>query len=191
MTRWILLAVLSLPLLSACVPLLVGGAAAGAGHDRRSFRTVLDDQNIELTAYDQLNRDKQLTLANNVEVVVYNGVMLLLGEVPTAEMKQRAQDKVSNIAVKRIVNEIEIGPRPGVGQGATDKWLTGRVKTALLDIVDLPDFDPTRVNVTTENGSVYLMGLVSHEEAERVIAIARDVQGVKRVVNVFEYTDQG
>jgi len=63
------------------------------------------------------------------------------------------------------------------------------VKTALLDLTSLPDFDPTRVNVTTAHRVVYLMGKVSHEEDDAVTDIARDTSGVEKVVKVFEYTD--
>jgi osmotically-inducible protein OsmY len=67
--------------------------------------------------------------------------------------------------------------------------LTARVKTGLLDLTSLPGFDPTRVNVTTAHRVVYLMGKVSHEEDDAVTQIARDTDGVEKVVKVFEYTD--
>lgn len=181
--------VLALLLLGGCAAAVVGGAAVGgAAHDRRSFRTVLDDNAIELGAYDNLNKDKDLALKSNVEIVVYNGVVLLIGETPTAELKARAESKVREIqGVQRVVNELRVAPSPGVVSATRDKWITARVKTALLDIVDMPDFDPSRVNVTTQAGVVYLLGLVSTAEAERVIEIARTVPGVERVVKVFEY----
>lgn len=191
MTR-ILTLVLCLLLLPGCAALVVGGAAAGASaaHDRRTVGTVIDDNNIELTAYDAINKDKEIALKNNVGIVVYNGVMLLVGEVRSEELQQRAERLASGLqGVRRVVNEIAVEEPTGFGTATRDRWLTGRVKLALLDIVDLPGFDPTRVNVTTQNGKVYLMGLVSREEAERVVAIARAVPGVGRVVKVFEYTD--
>ena len=67
--------------------------------------------------------------------------------------------------------------------------ITAHVKTAMLDIVDLPGFDPTRINITTVHRTVYLMGLLTREEAERVVEIARTVSGVEKVVRVFEYQD--
>ena len=67
--------------------------------------------------------------------------------------------------------------------------MTARVKTALLDITSLNDFDPSRVNVTTVNSVVYLMGMVSREESDAVVDVARNVAGVSKVVKVFEYTD--
>ena len=190
--KHLLALLLLLPLLNGCAAMVLGGAAvgAGAGHDRRSFGTVLDDQAIELAAYDALNRDKELALQNNVEVVVHNGVLLLIGEMATEALKMRAESKVQDIqGVKRLVNEIAISERAGAISFTRDKYLTARVKTGMLDIVDMPDFDPSRVNVTTQRGVVYLMGLVSREEAERVVTIARGIPGVERVTKVFEYTN--
>jgi osmotically-inducible protein OsmY len=189
MTRILALA-LCLVLLPGCAAVVVGGAAAGAAHDRRTFGTVIDDNNIELTAYDAINKDKEIALKNNVGIVVYNGVMLLVGEVRTEELKQRAERLASGLqGVRRVVNEISVEEPTGFGTASRDRWLTARVKLALLDIVDLPDFDPTRVNVSTQNGKVYLMGLVTREEADRVVEVARAVPGVERVVKVFEYTE--
>lgn len=188
----ILILLVATTLLGGCAAVVVGGAAAGAGavHDRRSVGTVIDDNNIELTAYDAINKDKELALKNNVGVVVYNGVMLLVGEVRTEELRQRAERLASGLqGITRVVNEISVEEPTGFGGATRDRWLTLRVKTALLDIVDQPGFDPTRVNVTTQNAKVYLMGLVTRDEATRVVEIARGVPGVERVVNVFEYAD--
>jgi osmotically-inducible protein OsmY len=182
--------VLVVPLLTSCVAAVVGATAAGAGHDRRSFGRVVNDNGIELGIYDNLNQDKELALKNNVEIVVYNGVVLMIGEVRTQELKARAEAKVREIeGVGRVVNEVRIEPNPGIVSATRDKWITGRAKVALLDIVDLPGFDPSRVNITTQNSVVYLMGLVSREEAQRVVDIVKDVGGVERVVKVFDYTD--
>jgi osmotically-inducible protein OsmY len=187
-----LVSFVAIAMLGGCAAVVVGGAAAGAGaaHDRRSVGTVIDDNNIELTAYDAINKDKELALKNNVGVVVYNGVMLLVGEVRSEELRQRAERLASGLqGVRRLVNEISVEEPTGFGGATRDRWLTLRVKTALLDIVDQPGFDPTRVNVTTQNAKVYLMGLVTREESERVVEIARGVPGVDRVVKVFEFTD--
>ena len=181
-------------LLPGCFAIIAGGAAAGAGvaHDRRSAWTVVNDRNIQLTAFDHINRQKELVRNDNsVKVVVYDGVMLLAGQVHSEELKQLAQKSVADIAdVKRIVNEIDVSDDPeGFWRRRQDNTLTLRVKTALLDITSMPGFDPTRVNVTTSHHVVYLMGLVSHEEAEAVAEVARDVGGVEKVVKVFEYSD--
>lgn len=185
-----LLAALAAVLLSGCVAAVIGGTAAGVGHDRRSWTTVIGDRNIQATAYDNYNKDKELALKNNVSIVVYNGVMLLVGEVRTAELKQRAESRVSGYeGVRKLVNEIEVREPEGFFSERRNNSITAHVKTALLDIVDLPGFDPTRVNITTAHRTVYIMGLLNREEAERVAEIARNVSGVEKVVRVLEYQD--
>lgn len=177
-------------LLSGCFAAVVGGTAAGVGHDRRTWTTVIADRNIQASAYDNFNKDKELALKNNVSIVVYNGVMLLVGEVRTQELKQRAEQRVSGYeGVRKLVNEIEVREPEGFLSQRRDNTITAHVKTALLDIVDLPGFDPTRVNITTVHRTVYLMGLLNREEAERVAEIARNVAGVEKVVRVLEYQD--
>jgi osmotically-inducible protein OsmY len=190
----IILLAVALPLLHGCFAVIAGGAAVGADtvHDRRAAGTVVGDRNIQLTAFDAINRHKELVRDdNNVKIVVYDGVMLLVGQVRRQELKQLAQTTVANIeGIKRIVNEIEVIDEPqGFWRRRQDNTLTARVKTALLDITSMPGFDPTRVNVTTSHHVVYLMGLLSHEEADAVADIARDVGSVDKIVKVFEYVD--
>lgn len=178
-------------LLGGCAVAVVGVAAgASAAHDRRGASTYMDDKRIYLGAYDNINKDKELALKNNVIIVVYNGVMLLVGEVRTPELKQRAERLVSGFeGTQRIINELEVREPEGFWSRREDNGLTARVKTGLLDLTSLPDFDPTRVNVTAAHRVVYLMGKVSHEEDDAVTGIARDTPGVEKVVKVFEYTD--
>ena len=178
--------------LSGCFVAVVGGAAAGANaaHDRRSVGTVVDDRRLQLAVYDNFNRDKELALKNDVAIVVYNGVILLVGEVRTPELKARAEQRVSGFeGTRRIVNELEVTEPQGFWSRRGDDTITARVKTGFLDLVSLQGFDPTRVNVTTAHRVVYLMGLVTHEEADAVTEIARNVNGVERVVKLFEYSD--
>jgi osmotically-inducible protein OsmY len=188
---WLLLLLL-LPQLGGCFLAVVGGAAAGASaaHDRRGFGTYVDDKRIYLGAYDSINKDKELALKNNVIIVVYNGVMLLVGEVRTPELKARAGRLTAGFeGTRRIVNDIEVREPEGFWSHRRDNTITAHVKTSFLDLTSLEGFDPTRVNVTTAHRVVYLMGKVTHEEDEAVVGIAREVAGVERVVKVFEYTD--
>lgn len=188
---WLLLLVV-LPLLGGCFAAVVGGAAVGAraAHDRRDIGSYVDDKRIYLGAYDTLNKDKELALKNRVVIVVYDGVMLLAGEVRTNELKQRAERLVSGFeGTRRIVNELDVREPIGFWSRRRDNTITLHVKTALLDLTSLEGFDPTRVNVTTAHRTVYLMGKVTREEDEAVTGIARDVRGVEKVVKLFEYLD--
>jgi len=178
-------------LLQGCAAVVVG-AAAGTAHDRRAASAVVSDRNISLTAYDTINRDKELVRNDNsVKIVVYGGVMLLCGQVRSEELKLRAQKHVEVIeGIRRIVNDLQVTEEPeGFWRRREDNTITARVKTALLDITSIPGFDPLRVNVTTSHHIVYLMGFVSHEEADAAVEVARNVGSVEKVVNVFEYVE--
>ncbi len=185
----VLALVLLLPLLGGCIAAVVGGAAVGgsAMHDRRGVGTWTDDKRIYLAAYNDLNKDKELALRNDVVITVYDGVILLAGSVRTQELRERAQRIVSGFeGTRRIVNELAIGEPAGFWSRRRDNTITAHAKTALLDLTSLPGFDPTRVNVTTVNRIVYLMGRVTAEEDEAVTAIVREVNGVAKVVKLFE-----
>lgn len=182
----------ALALTGGCAAVVVGGAAAGASaaHDRRGFGSVVSDRNIQITASEAIGGDRELVAASNIKVVVYNGVLLLAGQVPTEAMKARAEHHVTGYrGVTRVVNELVVALTEGFWDRRRDNTLTARVKAGLLDLTSLPGFDPMRVNVTTSGRIVYLMGLVSHREADAVADIARHTNGVDKVVKVFDYTD--
>jgi osmotically-inducible protein OsmY len=166
-----LILLILLPLLGGCVAAVTAGAIATGSsvHDRRGFGTVVDDKRIQLGAYDEINRDKELVLKNRVMIAVYNGVMLLMGEVRTPDLKQRAEQTVTGFeGVRRIVNEIDIMEPEGFWTRRNDNKITARVKLALTDITSVPGFDATKVKVSTAHRTVYLMGLLSTEEVEIV-----------------------
>lgn len=178
--------------LSGCVALVATGmvTAASVAHDRRSTAEVWKDNQLKLTIVDTLNRDKQIALENNVSVISHNRIVLLVGQVRDEALRERVLGIVRSFDdVRRVIDELEVREPVGVAVRTRDATITARVKTGLLNIVDLPGFDPTRVNVTTEDGTVYLMGLVSAEEGERVAASASSLSGVLQVVKVFEYIE--
>lgn len=180
------------PMLGGCIAVIATGAVATGSsvHDRRGVGTVVDDKRIQLGAYDTINKDKELVLKNRVMIAVYNGTMLLIGEVRTPELKARAEHTVTGFeGVRRIVNEIDVMEPEGFWARRNDNRLTARVKLALLDAVSMPGFDPTRVKVSTAHRVVYLQGVLTAEEDDIATGIARNVDGVERVVKVFEYVD--
>lgn len=181
-----------IPTLGGCLAAIAGGAIATGSsvHDRRGVGTVVDDKRIQLGAYNVINKDKELVLKNRVMIAVYNGVMLLMGEVRSPDLKQRAQQTVSGFeGVTRIVNEIDVMEPEGFWTRRGDNTITSRVKLALLDITSMQGFDATRIKVSTAHRVVYLQGVVNAEEEQAVVEIARNVTGVERVVKVFEYAD--
>ncbi|WP_232424121.1 BON domain-containing protein [Imhoffiella purpurea] len=175
--------------LAGCGPVIVGGAAVGASalYDRREHQVFLADQEIELRAIHALQQDRSIEGHSGISVTSYNKTVLLTGQAESEEVARHATQLVSLIAgVKRVIDEISIGPNISLSRESEDLYITSRAKLALTGI-DLPDFNPTRVKVVTENGVVYLLGLVTPEEADAATEKVRYVPGVERVVKLFEY----
>lgn len=175
--------------LHGCAGAVVAGAAAGASMaaDRRPAAAIVDDQSIELKASKTIHGNETLTEQTRISVVSYNGVVLLTGEAPTAELRDSVIAAVRPIAkIRRIHNEIAIAEPLPMSVRANDAVVTSRVKSALLAAKGI---NPLHVKVVTSDGAVYLMGIVSRAEAGFATDIVRRVEGVERVVRIFEYTD--
>ena len=158
-------------------------------HDRRTTGTFIEDQAIELKAYDALGEAGDLKKQSHINVTSYNLIVLLTGETPTESYRYQAQDIVSRIErVRRVHNELSVAAPSSLMSRSSDTVITTKVKTSLFG-VDLEGFDPTRVKVVTERGNVYLMGLVSRAEGDAAADRARHIGGVQRVVKLFEYID--
>ena len=188
----VLLAVASLPAsLAGCAPLVVAGAAytAAVVYDRRSADVVLDDEVIELQAKEAYLKNPDLRQHGNLRATSYAYTVLITGQAETAEIADRYARVVAQLPnVKQVYNEAEIGPNIGFKQVSKDAMLTSRAKLAIQS-VKIPGFDTLRVKVITENGVVYLMGLVTPEEADASAEKVRRIPGVERVVKIFDYID--
>lgn len=176
--------------LSGCAGVVVGGAATGAAviHDRRSAGRVIDDQGLDWKVSQAIYEEQEVSNASHINVTVYNGVILLTGEAPTEDLKLRANAIASRASDNsKIHNELVIASPTSLSSRTNDAYITAKVKTVMLEIDDIANFDPTRVKVTTENGVVFLMGLVTQQESSAVTEKVRNVSGVKKVVRLFEY----
>jgi osmotically-inducible protein OsmY len=170
--------------LLGCAPLVVGGVMVGGtlvATDRRTTGTQVEDQSIELKAADRV---KALATLGHVNVVSYNRVALITGEVPSQADKERVGSAVAGVQnVRGIVNELGIGGNSSFGSQSTDAVIGGKVKASL---VDAPDLQANAFKVVVERAVVFLMGRVTQREADRATEIARSVSGVQKVVQVFE-----
>ena len=191
LVRNILVGLLALGL-SGCAAVVVGGAAATANvaHDRRTTANFMEDQQIYLKALSIYNEDEALNQVTHIDISVYAKQVLLIGYAENIEIVNAFSQRVAAIpGVRNVFNEVAVGAAPTLGDGTADSYLTARVKVALFD-VKIDDFDPTRVKVSSSQGSVYLMGLLTPTEADAVTEEVRFVSGVKRVVKLFEYLPQ-
>ncbi len=171
--------------LTACVPLLLGGAVGGGAliaTDRRTSGTQLEDEGIELRALSRLR--SALGERSHVNLTSYNRQVLLTGEVASAQDKQQIEQTVAGVEnVSTIVNELAIMGNSTLTQRSSDALVTGRVKATLVDARDL---SANAFKVVTERGTTYLMGRVTQREADRGTEVARSTPGVQKVVRMFE-----
>lgn len=172
--------------LGGCAPIILGGAATGAlvATDRRSVGAQTEDREIQVKA--EANIANTLTDdAVHVNVTVFNRRVLLTGEVPDDKSKQRAVDIVKQISnVRGIVDEIAIGPKSSFGSRSNDAWITSKVKANLINTKEI---SANVFKVVTERGDVYLLGLVSEEEGRIAANVASRIDGVQKVIKLYEY----
>ncbi|MFZ4499297.1 MAG: BON domain-containing protein [Burkholderiales bacterium] len=174
--------------LSGCFPIVAGGVGVGAmmADDRRTSGIYIEDERIEIRVQADIGKlgDKV-----HVNATSFNRVVLLAGEVPDEATKAKAEKLAAGIDnVKRVQNELAVAPPSTLGERSNDVYITTRVKARFLS-ESKKRFSPNHVKVTTEMAIVYLMGLVSKDEAAGAAEIAAGTPGVKRVVKVFEYTE--
>ena len=174
--------------LTACVPMLIGSAVVGTvavATDRRSTGAQLDDEVIEdKTTFAIHERYKG---EYHVNVTSFNGIVLLTGEVPVEAAKTDIGELVRTTPkVRAVQNELFVGPVSDIQTRSNDTLITSKVKARF---VEAAKFQINYVKVVTERGTVYLMGMVKHAEANDAAEIARTTEGVQRVVKVFEYID--
>ena len=177
--------------LSGCAAAVVGaGAAVMVATDRRSAGTVFDDQVQEVRVHDRIYAAEEFDTADHVKVEVYQGTVLLVGEVKSEANRQLASRRAAEVEnVERVVNELVVTEGANTLGRLDNTWLTTKVNSALMVENPVPGFDPTRIKVVSARNEVYLMGLVSREEGEAVAEVARNVSGVEKVIKVFNYID--
>lgn len=178
---------------TACTTIATGAAEAtglSVLHDRRTSEALLRDEKIEIDAGIALNADDEIRDKTHFNVTSYNGIVLVTGEAPNETLRNKIINIIRSIpGVKIVHDEISIAQPSSMSSRAYDTLLTTKVKSAISEVRNIPGFDATRIKVVTENGVVYLMGLVHPNEGYVAGEMARRVDGVKQVVKIFEYID--
>ena len=171
--------------LTACVPLVLAGAAGGGAlvaTDRRTSGTQLEDEGIELRALSRLRGE--VGERSHVNLTSYSRQVLITGEAASVQDKQLIEQIVSRVEnVNSIVNEIAVMGNSSLTQRSSDTLVTGRVKAMLIDASDL---QANSIKVVTERGITYLMGRLTQREADRATAVVRGTPGVQKVVRILE-----
>lgn len=159
-------------------------------HDRRDSGVIALDERIEDSAIIELHALEDVKNRAHFNVTSYNGKVLVTGEAETDEIREKIIANIRIISgVKLVHNEIVVAPISSVAARSEDALITVKVKDAIAAIKDKPGFDATRVKVVTENKVVYLMGIVHEEEAISAAKAVQKVDGVSKIVTVFEYID--
>jgi|SRR5579885_333867 osmotically-inducible protein OsmY len=176
--------------LQGCI--FVAGAAAGAAaiavvYDHRTIQNTLQDTEIANKIANRIFKVPYLHNESHIEVTVFNRIVLLTGETPSQEWRMRAEEIAKSVPdVGRIYNQITIqGPTSSLTR-TSDSWITTKIKGQMLATEDLKS---SSIKVLTENGVVYLMGIVSRQQAATAVDIARQVSGVQKVIKIFQYTN--
>jgi osmotically-inducible protein OsmY len=176
--------VCAVPALQGCFPLAVTGVGAAAVmvSDRRTTGTYIEDESIE---WKVLARVRERFAGAHVTSTSFNRRVLLTGEAPNEEAKKQIEEAVRAIEnVKDVTNELQVAGASSIASRGNDVLISSNVKARM---VNNGKFSPLHVKVVTEAGVVYLMGLVSSQEGDAAVEVARTTSGVSRVVKVFEY----
>jgi len=174
--------------LSGCFPLLLGGAVTTVmvASDRRTSGTVLEDNGIQLKASNRIS--DSLGERGHVNVTAYSRQVLLTGEVPSEQDKQLVEKIAANVDnVRSVLNELAVMGNSTLGQRSSDALVTSRVKANLVDAKDLY---ANAFKVTTERGTVYLMGRVTKREADRATEVVTATSGVQKLVRILEFISE-
>jgi osmotically-inducible protein OsmY len=177
----------ALGVLQGCFPVVAAGTVGGAmmAGDRRTTGTYIEDEGIELKASNQIATKYKDAVHYNV--TSFNRHVLITGEAPDEATKAEVGKLVATVEnVKAVTNELAISGKTGITSRSSDVVISSDVK---LRFLNSKAFNADHVKVITENGVVYLMGLVFHKEADAATEIASTTSGVQRVVKVFEYLD--
>lgn len=175
-------------LLQGCIAGVVVGSAAVAtktATDPRSVGTQVDDGTLEARVERALSKDQQLKKDARVVATAYQGKVLLTGQSPNADLTARAKQIAMGVeGTTEVYNEIRQGTPVSLSTASSDTWITTKVRSQLLTSDTVKS---SNVKVTTENGEVFLLGLVTQQEGQSAAQIASQVSGVKHVTTAFTY----
>ena len=176
--------------ISGCSSVINASREAPIDDDRgtRTFGSKIDDSLIETKVSVNIAKaNPDLDKASHIVVTSFNGIVLLAGQTPRADLKQLAEQTASQVQkVKKVNNELQVTGPSSMLARSNDAWLTSKIKTEMLTDSAIPG---SRIKVVTENGIVYLLGLLTQAEATRATNLVQGVGGVQKIVKLFEYID--
>jgi len=181
-------AVFTLVMLSGCAKIIqvTTSEPIQISTNKRTLGTRLNDTQLETVARVNINKASSALEDSRIHIDCFNGVILLTGQVASEELRQLAGATVAKInTVRKLHNELRVTERTRLGTHTKDAWITTKLKTKLI----ASNIQSSRIRIITESQQVFLMGLVSRHEADRITDMARTTNGVTQVIKVFEYID--
>jgi osmotically-inducible protein OsmY len=177
-------------LLPGCTAVVIGGvgaagvAGANIGGSSVSLDTSADDTKIKASAISIINKYQQQQKSTNIEVTVFNHILLISGQVANKKIQTNITAEMAKISgVSKVFDQLTIGPPATLSDYTQDSWITTKIVSSLLS----EGISSTKYKIVTENKVVYMMGAVSKEEGHQASNIASHVSGVKKVVNLYSY----
>ncbi|MGQ4880326.1 BON domain-containing protein [Billgrantia sp. LNSP4103-1] len=156
-------------------------------YGKRTLGAQVEDESIETKIAHNLRRSDARLGDARINVDSYNGIVLLTGQVPSEELKQKANEIALEVRnVRDVHNELSVAANLPASQRLSDTWVNTRIRTTLAADQSI---DTGRLRFVTENDTVYVMGMVSRAEADRIVNAIADIGGVQRIVKVFDYLD--
>jgi osmotically-inducible protein OsmY len=184
--QWLAIVLATLPLLGSCAYTSAVSSGASAVYDRHNLQKGINDQLASMRTYGAIYVDHKNDYKNtHVSVATFNNVVLLTGQVNNRDQKTGIIQLAKNLSgAKEIYNFTTISKPTSAITRVSDSWITSKIKAHLIAINDV---DPTQIKVVTENGTVYLMGIIPPRQAEIAVDVARTTAGVQKVVRIFSY----
>ncbi|GGD51096.1 division/outer membrane stress-associated lipid-binding lipoprotein [Lacimicrobium alkaliphilum] len=186
-TTKLLTLIVSIALLQGCAAVVIGAGvgAAAVAHDRRTVGTQLDDKTLASRINSALSENNNIKQHAHINATVFNGVTLLVGQAPNDDLKRQAQQITEAVPhVTKLHNQIRISSPTVTSIRTHDVWLATKVRSKLLTDKSV---DGLHIKVIVEDSEVFLMGLVTRQESDKAVEVARNIDGVARVVKAFEY----
>ncbi len=185
--KWLCLIVIVLIFIPSCMMGGIAVSGAQAVYDRHSIQKKLDDNFTSMQAYRAIYLKTDKYKNTNISIATYNDTVIITGQTPEIEQKNEITQLVKNLVNERkIYNFVEIASPSSILTRASDTWITSKIKAKMIAANNI---DPTKIKVVTENGTVFLMGIVPREDADIAVDIAQNTSGVQNIVKIFSYLE--
>lgn len=191
--KWLLLGAgaLVVPfLLNGCVAAVAAGAGgAEVAQESRSMGTMIYDESVEQEASKILKSNSLLSNSkdHSVSPTCFNGNVLLTGQSTNKDYIKWAAKQIEQLAhVRKVYNYVTLQAPVSASVVSSDAFITSQVKSKLILGKGI---DSTNIKVVTENGNVYLMGIVTHDGGTRATNEALKVKGVRNVYQIFDFVE--